>query len=82
MKPRDMDGLRILSGPGPQRFEVWEPRWWQLGRWLHWWKFRRYHGYTTLTFPNINKGGMRTMKLRIIPSRMAAHSDATSGHNP
>ena len=79
MKPYEMDGTQLSTES--QRFEVYEPRWWQLGRWLHWWKFRRYHGYVTITAVQ-RSGPPIKLKLRVISSRQAAYGDAPSGYSP
>lgn len=79
MKPYEMDGTQLSTES--QRFEVYESRWWQLGRWLHWWKFRRYHGYVTITAVQ-RSGPPIKLKLRVIPSRQAAYGDAPSGYSP
>ncbi len=67
IKKTDWDGVELLAGPGPQRVQVWEPRWWQLGRWLHWWKFRRYHGYVNMTLGHLSPSVK--LRLRVVPSR-------------
>lgn len=81
-KKTDWDGVELLTGPGPQRVQVWEPRWWQLGRWLHWWKFRRYHGYVNMSIPAGMHGGPCKLRLRVVPSRRAAQGDAPKGYSP
>jgi hypothetical protein len=81
-KPTDFDGFEVEAGSGPQRFEVWEPRWWQLGRWLHWWKFRRYHGFVNMSIPAGMHGGPCKLRLRVVPSRQAAYGDAPKGYEP
>lgn len=78
---RAFDGIEVESGPGPQRFEIYEPGWWQLGRWLHWWKFRRYHGRVDMTLHPGN-GKPYKISLRVVPSRTAAHGDAPTGYSP
>jgi len=72
-KPTDFDGFEVEAGSGPQRFEVWEPRWWQLGRWLHWWKFRRYHGFVNMTLGHLSPPVK--LRLRVVPSRRADYAD-------
>ncbi len=66
---RAFDGIEVESDPGPQRFEIYEPAWWQFGRWLHWWKFRRYHGYINMQCTVA--GSAQKIRLRVIPSRRA-----------
>jgi hypothetical protein len=81
-KKTDWDGVELLTGPGPQRVQVWEPRWWQLGRWLHWWKFRRYHGYVNLLVGgpgSFSGGNLYNLRLRVVPSR---RPDAAEGTEP
>jgi hypothetical protein len=70
-KKTDWDGVELLTGPGPQRVQVWEPRWWQLGRWLHWCKFRRYHGFVNMSIPAGMHDGPCKLRLRVVPSRRA-----------
>jgi hypothetical protein len=81
-KKTDWDGIELLTGPGPQRVQVWEPRWWQLGRWLHWWKFRRYHGFVNMSIPAGMHGGPCKLRLHVVPSRQAAYGDAPKGYEP
>jgi len=68
-KKTEWDGVELLTGPGPQRVQVWEPRWWQLGRWLHWWKSRRYHGFVNMTLGHLSPPVK--LRLRVVPSRWA-----------
>jgi hypothetical protein len=80
-KKTDWDGTQITGSAG-QRLEVWEPRWWQLGRWLHWWKFRRYHGFVNMSIPAGMHGGPCKLRLHVVPSRQAAYGDAPKGYEP
>lgn len=82
---RDFDGKELVSGS--VRLEIWEPGWWQLGRWWHWWKFRRYHGHVVLTIPRPGPYyGMpehdHKIRLRVIPSRAPSLLDPPRSVDP
>lgn len=73
MKPHELDG-QLLSSADGQQFEVWEPRWWQIRRWVYWWRFRRHFGFVMM-FLHPGKGPSYQLKVRTIPTWMAALSD-------
>lgn len=45
---RFYDGMALRDSAGHQ-YVVWEPRWWQLGRWLRLWRSKRRGRVTVFT---------------------------------
>lgn len=51
MRPSGFDRMVMGASDGPQLYRVFEPRWWQVWRWLWWLTFarRRARGKVTIT---------------------------------
>lgn len=58
MKPHEFDGIFTGDGEGGL-YRVYEPRWWQLARWIAWWRM------PTKTSITMTLGG-REITLRVV----------------
>jgi hypothetical protein len=64
--PLDLDGVYVGHAGGT--YEVFDPRWWQVWRWLTWWRSRRAKGTVLFRWADA-KREVRVWEVRPAPRK-------------